>query len=416
MNIQFIGQYFPPEMGALASRASELAEIWAEAGQQVTVLTGFPNYPSGEVPEEYRDKLRRIVFQETVNNYRVVRTWLTTLSNDKAYARILGYISFFISSLITGIFLSKSDVIIASSPPLTVGMSGWLISKIKCTPFVLEIRDLWPDSITASGASKEGSLLVRILRWMALFLYQNSDCLVVVSPAFEKELVDRHGIHPELINIIPNGVKLDSFILDPFIPLRQELFKENDFVVSYIGNYGWAQGLQTVLEAAEKLQKSNPEIQFLFIGGGADEDRLKSSAIEKYLTNIRFIPQQPKDTIPKYIQISDVCLVPLRDAPVFETVIPSKMLEFMAGSKPIILGVRGQAQLILEEARAGISIPPQDPEALVDAIMSLYQDSDLRQGLGKNGRKYIQKNFKRELLAESYLELLHDIVQMGRDS
>ena len=345
MRILFIAQYFPPEMGALASRISELAEVWAAEGAQVTVLTGFPNYPSGVVPEEYKDKLRRLLYKEEINGYQVVRTWLTTLSNDRAGARVLGYLSFFLSSLLTGLFLAKPDVIIASSPPLTVGLSGWLISKIRRIPFVFEIRDLWPESITASGVSSGDSALIRTLAGMAKFLYKNSGQFVVVSPAFKEVLQDRHQVPAERIKVIPNGVKTDLFS-EPRDPeqARKELGLENKLTVSYIGNFGWAQGLQTVLEAAKILRASTHDLRFLFVGGGADEDKLKAFAAEADLECVQFIPPQPKERIPRYIQASDICLVPLRDEPVFETAIPSKMLEFMAGSRPVILAVRGQAR------------------------------------------------------------------------
>ena len=411
MKILFIGQYFPPEMGALASRISELSEAWSEEGCQVTVLTGFPNYPSGVVPIEYKDKIRKVVYKEKKNGYVVVRTWLTTLSNDRPAARVLGYLSFFISSIFTGLFLPRPDVIIASSPPLTVGLSGWLISKIRRIPYVFEIRDLWPESITASGVSSKNSLLIRGLRWMAEFLYRNTGHIVVVSPAFKTLLANDHQVSEGNITNIPNGVRLERFEqVTSTRHIRQDLGLEGKLIVSYIGNYGWAQGLGTVVESAKLLKGVAPEIVFLFVGGGADEEKLKAAVLESNLQNVVFIPQQPQKAIPEYIQASDICLVPLRDEPVFQTAIPSKMFEYMAGSRPVILGVKGQALKILDEAKAGIAVAPENPSELAEAIRSLSGDKMLRDQLGQNGREFVSKNYNRQELAMRYLDLLREFV------
>lgn len=410
MKILLIAQYFPPEMGALASRASELAEVWASENQQVSILTGFPNYPAGVVPPEYKDKLRRLVYREKVNGYQVVRTWLTTLSNDRSSARVLGYLSFFFSSMLTGLFLPRHDVIIASSPPLTVGLSGWLISRIRRIPFILEIRDLWPESITASGVSSQGSLLIRILSWMANFLYQHSRNIVVVSPAFREDLHIKHGVDKNKVYLVPNGVKLEYFLKAAGgAEIVDELGLKGQTIAAYIGNYGWAQGLMTVIQAASITREMDCNVAYLFVGGGADEDNLKRTVEEQNLTNVHFVHQQPKERVPDYIQAADICLVPLRDEPVFETVIPSKMFEFMASSRPVVLSAKGQVRKILEEARAGIAVAPQRPEELASAIVELAKDKDRRQRLGENGRNYVRKHFDRRDLALQYLDVIREI-------
>ena len=189
MKILYVSQYFPPEMGAPAARVSELARHWVKAGHQVTVLTGFPNHPTGIVPPEYRAKLRRLVCREQKDGINIVRTWLFPCPNRKAHERLLNYLSFVLSSCITGIFLRRPDVIIATSPQLFVGLTGRWLGWIKRVPFVLEVRDLWPESITASGMGRDTDLSIRLLRALSAFLYRSCDHVVVVTPAFKQELV-----------------------------------------------------------------------------------------------------------------------------------------------------------------------------------------------------------------------------------
>jgi len=328
MKILLICQYFPPEIGALAARASELARHWALAGHQVTILTGFPNYPSGAVPFKYRCKLRRLVYRENVDGYQVVRTWLTTLSNRTTIGRVLGYLSFCLSASLTGSFLKSPDVVISSSPPTTVGLSGWWISIIKRVPFIIEIRDLWPESIIASGKGQDESTFIRLVNGLTVFLYKVSDHIVVVTPAFKDELIKNWDVSSEKIFIVTNGVETDFF--KPGI--EQHLGEDEEgqprkFIVSYIGNFGWAQGLETVIEVADLLRSDFQDIYFHLIGAGADYDSLHEMVSRKNLTNVKIIPQQPRQKIPRLICDSAICLVLLRNKAVFKTVIPSKMLE-----------------------------------------------------------------------------------------
>jgi colanic acid biosynthesis glycosyl transferase WcaI len=410
MKILYISQYFPPEMGAPAARVSELARHWVQSGHQVTVLTGFPNHPTGTIPAEYRSKFRHLIYRERVDGIDVVRTWLLPFPNRRAYERVLNYLSFCMSSSITGSFLSQPDVIIASTPQLFVGLSGWWLGRVRKAPFILEVRDLWPDSITASGMGREGSMPIRILRAVAGFLYRSCEHIVVVTPAFREILVSKWGIPSEKISIVENGVETDLFTPDG----RRDAAKstlgiQGRFIVSYIGTLGLAHGLSTVLQGAAQLQATLPEIVFLFVGEGADKGRLVSRAQDKGLLNVLFLPQQPREKIPSIIRASDVCLVPLRKADVFKTVIPTKMLEFMACGRPVILGVDGQARQVLDEAQAGVFVEPENQVALVQAINHLYQDSAHRETLGRNGRNYIIDHLSREQTAKLYTTVLEKV-------
>ncbi|PYV61507.1 MAG: glycosyltransferase WbuB, partial [Acidobacteria bacterium] len=330
MKILYVSQYFPPEMGAPAARVSELSRHWVHAGHEVTVLTGFPNHPDGIIKPEYRGRFRRIVFRETIDGISLVRTWLLPFPNRKSHERILNYSSFCLSAAITGSFLDRPDVVIATSPQLLVGLSGWWIAKLKRVPFVLEVRDLWPESLAAVGVGDPNSLLSRALGRIAGFLYHQANHIVVVTPAFRDHLIRKWRVQEEKISIVQNGVETELFSPGDGSPLLRDLNAEGKFIASYIGTLGLAHGLQTIVEAAETLQRIESNVLFLLVGEGADRERIQALAKSKQLANIRFVSQQPREKIPAYIAASDVCLVLLKKSDIFETVIPTKMLEFMS--------------------------------------------------------------------------------------
>ncbi len=410
MKILYISQYFPPEMGAPAARAAELSRHWANLGHRVTVLTGFPNHPTGVVPAEYRGLFWRLVWRERINGANVVRTWLLPFPNRKAYERILNYSSFCISSASTGLFLSRPDVVVASSPQLLVGLSGWWLARWKRVPFVFEVRDLWPESLAAVGMSSHDSLLHKTLAEIAGFLYRHADRVVVVTAAFEDYLVEHWRVPREKISVVENGVETQLFSPDAGSALKRELGAEGKFVVAYIGTMGMAHGLETIVAAAAQLQDTDPQIIFLVVGEGAEKERIVALARERGLANLRFVDQQSREKIPAYICASDVCLVPLKKSDVFKTVIPTKMLEFMSCARPVILGVDGQARMILEEARAGLAVEPENSDALANAIRYLAANRELASEFGRNGREYILRKFSRGQTAEKYISVLEQLL------
>jgi colanic acid biosynthesis glycosyl transferase WcaI len=410
VKILYVSQYFPPEMGAPAARVSELSRYWAKEGHEVTVLTGFPNHPTGVVPLEYRSKLLRLVLREHVDGVNVIRSWLFPFPNRKAYERILNYTSFCVSSVGTGTFLPRPDVVIATSPQLLVGLSGWWVARRKRAPFIFEVRDLWPESLVAVGLGSDNSLMHRSLSKIAGFLYRKCDRIVVVSPAFKDYLIEQWHVPAEKIFIIENGVEQNLFSPNTAGDVRRELGVEDKFVVCYVGTMGMAHGLETVVEAAARLRDTDPQVVFLLIGEGADKERIKAMAELRGLTNLRFIGQQPREKIPSYICASDACLVLLKKTELFKTVIPTKMLEFMSCARPVILGVDGQARKILEDAQAGIFIEPENAADLVRAIKRIAADAGLGETLGRNGRRYVLQHFSRKHTARAYMDLLEALV------
>ena len=416
MKILYVSQYFPPEMGAPAARAAELARYWVKGGHEVTVLTGFPNHPTGVVPAEYRSKIRRLVMHEKLDGVNVVRTWLFPFPNRKAYERILNYSSFCASASTTGMFVSRPDVLIATSPQLLVGLSGWWLARTKGVPFVFEVRDLWPESLAAVGIGNPDSILNRSLGSVAGFLYKRSEHVVVVTAAFKEHLIRNWRLSPEKISIVENGVESDMFC--PRVnnaDLRTELGGEGKFVVAYIGTMGMAHGLETLVQAATELQTTAPDVLFLMVGEGSDKERILNCARSQGLTNMRFVSQQPRDKIPEFIAISDACLVLLKKAELFKTVVPTKMLEFMSCARPVILGVDGQAKKIMDQAGAGVYVEPENVDALVRVITRLAANPVLCETLGRNGRRHIIEHFSRQQTAKAYITLLERIVDRERE-
>jgi len=394
-------------MGAPAARVSELSRHWSQAGHDVTVLTGFPNHPDGVIRPEYRKHFRRGVFSEQFHGVSVVRTWLLPFPNRKPYERILNYSSFCASAALAASFLERPDVVIATSPQLLVGLSGWWLSRLRKVPFVLEVRDLWPESLAGAGVGNQDSLLYRAIGKTAAFLYRTADRIAVVTPAFREHLVRHWNVPAEKITVVPNGVETGLFSPDNAdLSLTSSLKTPGQFLVSFIGTLGLAHGLDNLVAAAELLRRTAPEVAFMLVGEGADRERIVRLAESKNLSNIRFVPQQSREKIPAYIAASDACVVTLKSSEIFETVIPTKMLEFMSCSRPVILAVKGQAQRILEIAGGGACVEPGNPQALCNAILSLRERPDLCEKMGRSGRNYIIRELSRERTAIEYLRLL----------
>ena len=411
MKIWYVSQYFPPEMGAPAARVSELSRHWAEAGHDVTVLTGFPNHPTGVVPDEFRRALWRLVRRETWHGVRLVRTWLWPLPNRKSHERIRNYSSFSLSASVTGTLLrGRPDVIIATSPQLLVGLTGWWLSRIKRVPFIFEVRDLWPESLEAVGVAGERSTMVRVLGKIAGFLYRQATQIVVVSPAFRERLVEDWQVPPEKISVVLNGVEADLFTpAAADRDVRTQLNLNDELLVSYIGTMGNAHGLEMLLDAAAQLRSVGPPVTFLLVGEGAEKESLVRKAAERGLKNVLFLPQQTRERVAALLASSDICVVLLKDTPVFRTVIPTKMLEMMSSGCPVILGVHGQAASILNDAKAGMVIQPGSLPQLVAAVQTLAGNERLRRDYGSSGRKYVVEKMSRAASARQYVETLAQV-------
>lgn len=408
MKILYVSQHYPPEMGALAGRAAELSRHWALLGHRASVLTAFPNHPTGVVIPEYRDKFNHLFYREQVDGVDVVRTWLLPYPNRRPIERVLNYGSFCLSASVRGAFLERPDVVIGTSPPLPIAVAGYNVARVKRVPFIFEVRDLWPESLEGVGLGAEHSRIYKVVASIVRFLYKHSDHIVVVTPAFKDYLNSVWGVPMEKMSIVVNGVETQRFAPAPRDPeiLRGFGVPDGKFIAAYIGTMGMAHGLETVLEVAQQLQRTSPEILLLLVGEGGNREELVRIAAERKLTNVIFTGQQPREKIPAIINSSDVCLALLKDQEVFKTVIPTKMLEFMACGRPVVLGVGGQAERILREADAGISVEAENPAAIAEAIRTMSTNPELRTRFGCNGRTYILEKMSREQTARQYLDVL----------
>lgn len=409
MRILFLTHYFPPEVNAPASRTFEHCRAWVRHGHEVAVLTNVPNHPKGDLYPGYRNHWLR---RETVAGIQVFRMLTYLVANRGIVRRSLSYFFYLVMTLLVMPRLPKADVVVSTSPQFFCGLAGYLVARARRIPWVLEIRDLWPDSIAAVGAVRR-SLPLRALMWLVNFAYRKADRIVCVTDSFRDAIV-AEGIPADKIVVIKNGVDLDFFE-----PGRGAVAYDGAawldrlrgrFVVSYVGTHGMAHGLDTVLEAAELLRNS-PEVVFLLVGDGAERERLVRQREIMRLSNLVMAPQQPKDQMPAIWDVTSVSVVVLKDQPLFETVIPSKIFESMAMGKPVILGVRGESQAMVEKSGAGICIQPESAFQLARAVRRLLANPAEREAMGQAGRRFVAGHFDRRVLAKRYEELLLGLVQ-----
>lgn len=403
MKILFLSHYYPPEGNAPASRVSALAERWAAAGHQVTVITSAPNVPNGVVYDGYRN---RWCFREERNGVQVIRVWTYIAPNKGTFRRIGNYVSYWFSAFWRGMRTERPDVMIATSPQFFCGWAGVLLHWLRRIPFVLEIRDIWPESMSAVDAGLPKPLLWLIGK-MEKAMYRSADHIVTVGQGYVLKLRERNA-DAEKISVIMNGV--DKKIFFPRPPNQELLARYNlagKFVCSYVGTIGMACGLKAALDAAAELKRGgNDRIVLALVGDGASREALELEARERKLENVVFVGQRPKAEIPEWICSSDVSLVHLKKNELFTTVMPSKIFESAGCAKPIIIGVDGFAKQLVLDAKAGIPMDPEGAGELVEALLKLADSPELCRELGQNAYENIAGQYDRDSQARSYLEIL----------
>ena len=397
LRILFITLYFPPEPGAAQNRIFDLAVRLKKRNHKVTVLTGFPNYPNGTIPVEYR---RKWCMLEKIDDINVVRSWIVPVSNERLYWRLVNHVSFVFSGLINASRCGPADVVYVESPPLFTGVLGRFVAKLKKAPYLFNVADLWPDFAVELGLVKENLLLTAAYR-LESYCYKNAKRVAGVTEGVMERLSNEKNTPSGKLVYLRNGVDITLFKPGVFKNEinRKLIFLQNKFVAGYIGNHGHWQGLEVLFEAAQLL-KDKPNFHFIFVGDGARRKFLEQYADEKKLKNVTFIPIQDRLDIPGYWAAVDCALIPLRDVYCSEQALPVKLFEAMAMEVPVILGIKGEARALLKKADAGIAVEPEDPVAVADAIITLSRDSDLRKKLGENGRKYVVKYRNRDDLSE----------------
>ena len=410
MRILFLSHYFPPEVNAPASRTYEHCKQWVKEGHDVTVVTCAPNHPQGAVYEGYKNKFFQ---REEKDGIKVIRLWTYVTANEGIAKRTINYISYMFAVIFAIPFLPKTDIVLSTSPQFFNGLAGYVVSRLKRVPWVLEIRDLWPESILTVGAIKNKTV-IHMLEYLEMFAYCKADRIVPVTDSF-KEYMIKKGIDEGKIEVIKNGVDLDFYqaitsdnkSVSTISLKDKKIDLAGKFVASYVGTHGMAHHLETILEAADEL-RDQPSIVFLLVGEGAERKNLLLLKDKLQLENVIMLEQQPKEMMPLLWQLSDVSLVLLRKSDLFKSVIPSKIFESMAMKKPIVLGVAGESQSIIENAKSGICIEPENSHELAEVILKLFRDKEFGSDLGDNGRQYVIENFDRKVLAKRYLSLLEN--------
>lgn len=370
MNLLFLTDNFPPEVNAPATRTYEHCQAWLAQGVRVTVITCAPNFPQGKVYAGYRNRLWQT---EEMDGIRVIRVWSYITANEGFVKRILDYLSFAVMAFLASLFV-KTDLIVATSPQFFTAVGGYLASAFKRKPWVMEVRDLWPESIRAVGAAKGKEKWLDRLEKLELFLYRKATKVVVVTHAFKDNLASR-GVDPAKITVVTNGVHTADFpVIPKDLELINKLYLQDKFVVGYLGTHGMAHKLDFIIDC---VSDAPDNVHFLFIGGGAQKAELEERVRLAGYPNVSMLDSVPKSEIGRYISVTDVALVPLRKSDTFKTVIPSKIFENAAMRKPILLGVEGESQAIIEKYGAGLCFEPENKADFLRQLSRLATDSAL---------------------------------------
>lgn len=409
MKILFLTDNFPPETNAPATRTWEHAVRWVAAGHQVTVITGAPNFPEGKLYSGYRNRWYAV---EEISGIRVVRIKTYITANEGFLRRTLDYLSFMVSAFFFGLFQKRPDVVVGTSPQFFTVCAAWLLSVFKWRPFVFELRDLWPESIKAVGALKEGFWYTTLER-VEGFLYRRAALIVCVTHTFRDRLIER-GVSEKKITVVLNGVDVDVYRpREKDSALLQKYELDGKFVAGFLGTLGLAHALDSVLEAA-KLLKDRPDIVFLLAGSGASREALLEKARVEKLINVMILPRQDKSAMSALWSVCDVSLITLRDDPLFSTVIPSKIFESMGMGLPIVLSLpMGEAAQIVTDTGSGMVIAPEDPLQLSNALVHLADQSEERHSF-KTASAAAAEKFSRNKQAVTMIKVLEELLPTFR--
>ncbi len=401
VHVLFLTDNFPPEVNAPASRTFEHCREWVKHGHKVTVITCAPNFPKGKVFDGYRNKLWQ---RETIEGIEVIRVWSYITANEGFLRRILDYQSYMVSAILASLFVRKVDVIVGTSPQFFTACAAYVASRLKFRPYVFELRDLWPETIKAVGAMKS-SFAIDMLEKLELFLYRKAAKVISVTKSFKTNLI-RRGIDGAKIEVVTNGVDISQFKPRPKdAALTATLGLEGKFVAGYIGTHGLCQGLETLVEAADRLRGTG--VVFLFLGDGARKQHLREMAAAKKLDNVVFIDSVPKAEVPRYWSILDVSVIHLQKAELFTTVIPSKLFESMGMGLPVLHGVEGESADIVREEGAGIPFEPENVDELCSALTRLRSNPTELESFRANCLKGAQ-NYDRTNLALRMMRMLEE--------
>lgn len=404
MRVLILSQYFPPEVGATQARVHDMARALVDAGHQVTVVTELPNHPVGRLAEEDRGKWLERGELEGID---VVRVWVKTSPTKTFWNRLAFYASYMAMAVLAGLFKvsGRFDVIYATSPPLLVGLAGAILSVLRATPLVFEVRDPWPAAAVALGELRNPAA-IGAAEWIESLCYRRASRIVTVTESWRRFLLGR-GVEEEKLTLIPNGASLEHMRPQPetAVELRRALGLERRFVVLFAGLHGIAQGLDAVLDAAKRL-RSEKDISFVLLGEGPVKARLEKRARELGLDNLRFLAQVPRDRVPAFFSMADVALVPLRRVRLLDGAVPTRLFDAWACGCPAIVAAGGEAKALALQSEGGRSVEPEDAEQMARAVVDLRDHPETRRELAENGLRFVRARCDRTVHARQLIETL----------
>ena len=398
-----LSQWFDPEP---AFKGLVFAKALRDAGNEVDVVTGFPNYPGGKIYPNYSIRLLQ---REVMDGIRISRVPLYPSHDASAVGRVLNYVSFAISSCVYGCLRVRgADIMYVYHPPLTTALSAAIISIVRRVPFVVDVNDLWPDSLAATGMIRTRRVLALVDR-VCLWVYRRAARVVVGTPGIRTRLIER-GVPPDKIEVIYNWSDEQALRL-PDVGSATNFGMADRFNVVFAGNMGRAQALDAVLRAAKRVELVDARVQFVFVGGGVELENLKKFAVELGVTNVRFLPRMPMNEVGSVLTAADVLLVHLKDDPLFEITLPSKTQAYMSVGKPVLMGVKGDAAALIVQASAGQLAVPEDDASIADAVLKMAQlpPSDLVE-MGKRGAAFYAEQLSLKIGSERFLALFRSVL------
>lgn len=387
--IIYLSQLFDPEP---TFKGGEFIKQLSSNGYKIEVVTGYPNYPGGKIYSGYKIKP---IKREFTNDYEITRLAMYPSHNRSAIKRILCYFSFMLSSVLYLMLMAKRyEIIYVYYPALTAGLAAIAAKLIRGTPVILDIQDMWPDSLSSSEMVKSRTV-INLANVACDLLYRNCDHIIVLSPGF-KELLIKRGVLAEKITVIYNWAEENISKEKDRVP--EDFIDAEKFKVLFAGNIGAAQHLDTVISAANLLHQSHPNIIFYIMGEGIDKERLIKLAEDLELPNVKFLPRVPLDEVQFYLSASDALLVHLKDNPLFSITIPSKTQAYLFSQRPLLMGVAGDASSLIREAEAGYIFTPCDPISLAESVKQLFNDTpEKREKFGRNAKKYYMENLQQSI-------------------
>lgn len=408
MKILVVSLYYEPDRcQSNGPIIRALCEDWAEAGHEITVLASFPHYNCDQVWPEYRGRLFQ---RDRIGGVNVIRSYIFVPHKRSGWQRILNYLSFNISSTLAGLFAGKQDIIFVMSPPLTIGLTAYVLGLLKRIPYCYNLQDIWPEVAVKLGMLR-GRSLIAFLERMEKFIYGHSRRIFAISDEFKSNLIGK-GVAADKIEVISNFT--DTEFIKPMEKANAFALANglaDKFTVLYAGNVGLSQGLEVILDAAEQL-KDRSEIVFVIVGEGGCRDELIAETKRRGLQNLKLLPFQPESDVPMVYAACDVALIPLRHG-ITENSVPCKTYSIMAAAKPYIASVDEGSTVwkLTDQVGCGVCVEPENGRALAEAVLRLQNDEQGRQAMGQNGRQFVERNFAREAITDRYRASLESLVE-----